>query len=104
MPPTKPGCLDDWFPEPNNLINQGYYESELDFDMKGDPFVLSILTQGFHEHMVKRQHEAIKSCRFKKRGAVAELMAGCGRNYKMLKEHFSRVEMLERNESMVESI
>ena len=31
-------------------------------------------------------------------------MAGCGRNYRMLSQYFSRVEMFERNESMVYSI
>ena len=54
--------------------------------------------------MVKRGHDAIKACRFKKMGAVAELMSGCGRNYKLLSQYFSRVEMLERNQSMVDSI
>ena len=72
--------------------------------MTGSPFVLSTLNQGLHDHMVKGQHEAIKSCRFKKKGTVMELMSGCGLNTDMLREHFSGVEVLERNTSMVESI
>lgn len=46
----------------------------------------------------------LKSCRFKTKGTVLELMAGCGRNMDLLSEYFSQVEMLERNESMIKAI
>ena len=95
--PSKSASFNDWFPEPDNIINQQYYETELDFSLEGSPFVLSTWNQSLHEHMVMRGQNAINACRFKKRGAVIELMSGCGRNYQLLSQYFSRVEMLERN-------
>jgi hypothetical protein len=46
----------------------------------------------------------LKSCRFKNKGTVLELMAGCGRNLDLLYDYFAKVEMLERNERMVKAI
>ena len=46
----------------------------------------------------------MKASSFSKKGNVLELMAGCGRNLGLLRSFFGRVEMLERNISMVRAI
>jgi hypothetical protein len=48
--------------------------------------------------------KALKSCRFKRKGTVLELMAGCRRNMELLSAYFANVEMLERNETMAKAI
>ena len=95
---------DDWTIEPDNNRCRQYYETELDFEMDCNPFVLTTLCRDFHEHLVEQSDKIIRKCRFKRKGRVIELMAGCGRNNDLLRQHFGEVEMLERNESMVEAI
>ena len=66
--------------------------------------MLATFNLSFHNHLMVPQEDAIKGCRFKIKGTCLELMAGCGRNNKLLRKYFFKVEMLERNLSMVEDI
>jgi predicted TPR repeat methyltransferase len=90
--------------EPDNERNRAYYEEELDHNPGNSPFVYSTLNMSFHQRWTQDLDDVLRSCWFKTKGAVLELMAGCGRNMYTLEQHFSRVEMLERNMTMAKAI
>jgi ubiquinone/menaquinone biosynthesis C-methylase UbiE len=46
--------------------------------------VYSTLNQSFHRTLTRDLGLVLKSCRYKRKGAVLELMAGCGRNMGLL--------------------
>jgi hypothetical protein len=85
-------------------MNRVYYEDELDNNPDHKPFDYSTLNQSFHLTLTGDLEKVMKNCRFKRNGTVLELMAGCGRNMDLLFDYFGKVEMLERNESMIKAI
>ena len=90
--------------EPDNERNRVYYEDELDNNPDSSAFVYSTLNQSFHRTLTRDLDKVLKSCQFKTKGTVLELMAGCGRNMDLLSTYFEKVEMLDRNESMIKAI
>ena len=90
--------------EPDNERNKAYYEDELDNNPDNEPFEYSTMNWSFHLRLTEDLEKVLKSCRFNSKGTVLELMAGCGRNMYLLSDYFGQVEMLERNETMVNAI
>jgi hypothetical protein len=75
--------------EPDNEMNRAYYEDELDNDPNNCAFEYSTLNQSLHRTLTETLDKVLKSCRFKSKGTVLELMAGCGRNMDHLLPHFA---------------
>jgi hypothetical protein len=75
--------------EPDNEMNRVYYEDELDNNPHNSTFDYSTLNQSLHWTLTGALDKVLKSCRFKSRGTVLELMAGCGRNMDLLLPYFA---------------
>ena len=90
--------------EPNNDENKYYYEKELDENPYNSPYNYSTINRKLDIMLQKDLELILKACSLSKKGTVLELMAGCGRNLGLLRSYFGRVEMLERNLTMVKAI
>ena len=95
--------IDEWFPEPKNDGNKEYLEKDLDNNPENSPYAYSTINESFHRVLTEQANNCLNILR-RKSGTCIELMGGVFRNGALLKKHFSKVEVIERNATMVKEI
>ena len=92
--------------EPDNEQACKHFVEDLDDDTY-TAFIACIGSPAFNETMKWRLREIFQYLKYNmlfKKTKVLELMAGIGRNYEVLRNYFTNIEMLEQSESMYKHI
>ena len=90
--------------EPDNQQCREHFK-RLTEEKNGSPFKASVGDKETDQYMKAKLKELLNiACKSSnvKQDRVLEIMAGCGRNYSVLKEYFHNIEMLDCTPKMVE--